>query len=372
MTRHVRTRIVPPAFIAALALAVVLPACASTSKSVFAGGRLRPASGTKHVILFIGDGMGAEHVRAAGMYRSGPGGTLAFEAFPCRGAVATANADGGLTDSAAAATAMATGVKVHNMVVSVASPGDGSPLRTALELAQAGGRSTGLVTTTDISDATPAAFAAHRPSRTDHAGIDDDYLARSRPNVLFGGGKFLAGAEAMRAGYAVVRDRAEMTSLDTESNDRVAGLFGTENLPYEADGTGGLPPLSEMTDVALRILDNNPAGFFLMVEGGRIDHGSHANDIGRTISETIALSDAVEVAVEWARTHTDTLIVVTADHETGGLRLLGPSAAGVVPAVSWSGTRHTAATVPFYARGIPACPRSGTLENTEIFRMIIR
>ncbi len=306
------------------------------------------------------------------MYGYGPGGTLAFEAFRCRGAVTTANADGGTTDSAAAATAMATGVKVHNMVVSVASPGDGSPLRTALELAQAGGRSTGLVTTADISDATPAAFAAHRPSRTDHAGIDDDYLARSRPNVLFGGGRFLAAAEAEHAGYVVVRDRAEMTSLDTKSNDRVAGLFGTDNLPYEADGTGDLPGLSEMTAVALRILDDNPAGFFLMVEGARIDHASHANDIGRAIGETLALSNAVTVAVEWARTRGDTVIVVTADHETGGLRLLGPSAAGVLPDVSWAGTRHTAATVPFYAQGIPACPPSGTLKNTEIFRMITR
>jgi len=372
MTRPFGRRTLPPACIAALVLALVLAACASPRAAVCPGAPHQPAPRAKYVILFIGDGMGFAHVRAAAMYRSGPRGALSFEAFPFRGSVATANADGGVTDSAAAATAMATGVKVHNMVVSVASPGDGSPLRTALEIFEAAGRSAGLVTTSFISDATPAAFAAHRPSRTDYAGIDNDYLAGARPNVLFGGGKFLAAGDAARAGYAVVRDRAEMTAPDTVSRDRVAGLFGAGNLPYEVDGAGGLPRLPEMTAVALRILAKNPAGFFLMVEGGRIDHASHANDIARAAGETIALSDAVAVAVDWARSRDDALIVVTADHETGGLTLLRTSPAGILPSVAWGGTRHTAGAVPVYAQGVGAERASGTLKNTDIFRIITR
>lgn len=161
-------------------------------------------------------------------------------------------------------------------------------------------------------------------------------------------------------------------ALDAETQDRVAGLFGTASLPYEQDGPGGLPRLPEMTGVALRILDNNPEGFFLMVEGGRIDHASHANDIGRTVRETIAFSDAVAVAVGWAGTRADTLIVVTADHETGGLRVLGESAAGVLPPASWSGARHTAVDVPVYAWGVGADRVSGAIANTDIFRIIVR
>ena len=372
MTGRVRSRVVPAAFIVS-ALALVLSACAAGRSAIVpAGDGFRPALEAKNVILFIGDGMGPEHVKAAGMYLGGPGGTLSFEAFPFRGSVATANAEGGVTDSAAAATAMATGVKVHNMVISVASPGDGSPLTTALELFKTAGRSTGLVTTSYISDATPAAFGAHRASRTDYAGIDDDYLVRSRPNVLFGGGKFLTPADALGAGYAVVRDRAEVLALDTETQDRVAGLFGTDSLPYERDGYGELPRLPEMTGIALRILDNNPKGFFLMVEGGRIDHASHANDLERAVVETIALSQAVAIAVDWAAIRGDTLIVVTADHETGGLRVLGDAAAGHVPAVSWGGTRHTGTRVPAYAKGIGAERVSGMIENTDIFRIIVR
>ncbi len=356
----------------AVVLALSPSAFAGGPRAAPAAGRLQPGLVAKNVILFIGDGMGPQHVRAAGMYRSGPGGRLSFETLPFRGSVATANADGGVTDSAAAATAMATGVKVRNMVISVASPGNGSPLRTALEIHKTAGRSTGLVTTSCITDATPAAFAAHRASRTDRAGIGDDYLVRSRPNVLFGGGKCLKPAEAAAAGYAVVRNRAGLLALDTETHDRVAGLFGTDDLPYEADGTGELPRLPEMTRVALRLLDNDPDGFFLMVEGGRIDHASHANDIARAVRETIAFSEAVAVAVDWARARGDTLIVVTADHETGGLRLLGLSAAGVVPAVSWAGTRHTAADVPVYAQGVGADRVPGARENTDIFRIIAR
>ncbi len=371
MIPRLRARDVPPALVALL-LALVLSACAAARGGAPAGSQPAAAPAAKCVILFIGDGMGFAHVRAAATYRSGPSGTLSFEAFPFRGTVATANADGGVPDSAAAATAMATGVKVRNAVVSVASPGDGSPLRTALEIFGAAGRGTGLVTTSDITDATPAAFAAHRPSRTDRAGIAHDYLAASRPNVLFGGGKYLAPADAARAGYAVVRDRAQMIAPETASRDRVAGLFGADNLPYASDGTGDLPQLAEMTEVALRILGHNPAGFFLMVEGGRIDHASHDNDTGRAIGETIALSDAVAVAVRWARARDDTLIVVTADHETGGLRLLGPSPAGVLPAVTWEGRRHTAARVPVYAWGVGAGRAAGALENTDIFRIITR
>jgi alkaline phosphatase len=134
-------------------------------------------AGAKNVILFIGDGMGAEQVRAAGMYAHGSSGTLSFEAFPHRGLVKTHDAYFKVTDSAAASTAMATSVRVASRVISVALPGDISPLETLLERFQTMGKSTGLVTTTIITHATPAAFGAHRQSRYDYTGIAADFLS---------------------------------------------------------------------------------------------------------------------------------------------------------------------------------------------------
>ncbi len=174
------------AFAFALSL-FVLPALSCSGKWARPPVHPAPAGAARNVILFIGDGMGFAQVEAAGMFATGRPGTLSFETFPFRGSVRTGNAVGEVTDSAAAATAMATGVKVGNGVISMALPGNGAPLETALERFKASGKSTGLVTTTIITHATPAAFGAHEPSRNNYSGIADDYLNDSRPNVLLGG-----------------------------------------------------------------------------------------------------------------------------------------------------------------------------------------
>jgi alkaline phosphatase len=270
------------------------------------------------VILFIGDGMGAGQVAAAGLYA---GGALSFEAFPYQGQVTTYSASSAITDSAAAATAMATGRKVNNGVISTAIPGDGAELRTVLEKAADAGKSTGLVTTTSITHATPAAFAAHEPSRSNNAQIAQDYLTQTQPNVLLGGNGFMSGATA--AGYTVVSDAAGLQALDTDNTTFVSGQFAGGDMTYELDRapTTTQPHLSDMTAVALDMLDNDPDGFFLMVEGGRIDHAAHANDIERTVQEVLEFSRAVETAMDWIATSAalETLVLVTADHETGGL-----------------------------------------------------
>jgi alkaline phosphatase len=324
----------------------------------------------KNVILFIGDGMGFEQVKAAGMYASGESGTLSFESFPYTGSISTNDAEGRTTDSAAAATAMATGVKVPNGVIAMEIRGSGRPVETILEHYKAKGKWTGLVTTTFIAHATPAAFAAHTPRRDDYDNIVSDYLRQSRPNILFGGGKYISGDAARRAGYTVVVDRAGLMALDDKKETMVAGLFGEEHMPFETDGPGLLPSLSDMTRVALRILGDHPGGFFLMVEGGRIDHACHANDISRAVSETVEFSNAVAGAIGWSKGRTDTLILVTADHETGGLRVLKNNGAGVAPTVSWSSADHTPQNVPVYAWGPNVESISGTHENTHIFTVI--
>ncbi len=321
------------------------------------------AASPKNVIVLIGDGMGPVQVEAAGMYA---GSDMSFEALPFQGLTTTYSANSSITDSAAAATALATGQKVNNGVISMAYPGDGSELTTALESYQATGRATGLVTTTYMTHATPAGYGAHEPSRNNLSQIANDYLTQTQPNILFGGGaNGMSSGAATAAGYTVVTDHAGLVGLDTSTETDVSGQFGTYHLPYEYDQSPSVH-LSEMTGVALDILDNDADGFFLMVEGGRIDHAGHSNHIQRNIFETVEFSDTVQVVLDWAATRTDTLVVVTADHETGGLSIIQDNGAGSFPTVSWSSGGHTAADVPVYAWGLNARNISGTVDNTFI------
>jgi len=327
----------------------------------------------KNIIILIGDGMGLEHVKAAGMYAYGSAGTLLFEDFPYQEQVTTYSYDSSVTDSAAAATAIATHTKVNNGVVSVKLPGDGSELMTLLEYFKNSGKTTGLVTTTAITNATPAAFGAHEISRSNLSQIAQDLLQQTMPNVIFGaGGDGMSVSAAQTAGYTVVTDRASMQGLNTETATRVSGQFGTGQLPYEYDGSfATMPHLSEMTVTALAILDNDPDGFFLMVEGGLIDWAAHDNNLNRDIFETIEFSDTVQVVTDWAHANADTLIIVTADHETGGLLVTQNNGQGVLPSVTWSTAGHTGVNVGIYATGENAQLFTGTIDNTDIYAKVI-
>ena len=332
----------------------------------------------KNVILFIGDGMGPAQVQAARMYNGGP---LSFETFPHHGRVTTYAANSAVTDSAAAATSLATGRKVNNGVISLAIPGDGSDppqeLTTLLEYFQAQGKSTGLVSTAHLTHATPAAFGAHEPSRGNLDAIAADFLTQTRPDILLGGGGGgMSPAAATAAGYLAFTDRSGLQTVvdDGETVPRICGLFGEGHMPYEYDQAGQykkLPHLSEMTEIALRLLDNDEDGLFLMVEAGRIDHAGHGNNIGQNIHETIEFAKAVRKAMDWATKRKDTLIVLTADHETGGLEILADGGTGAFPKIAWSTTGHTATNVPVYAWGANAHTISGrTIDNTDIFNVI--
>lgn len=322
----------------------------------------------RNVILLIGDGMGLEHTRAAGMYLHGAPGTLSFEGLPYQSEMTTHNVDEETTSSAAAATAMATGFKVDNGVVSLMIPGDGRELETTLEFHQAQGRMVGLVTTTSLSNATPAAFGAHVVDRMDFVGIVDDYLYQTKPNVIFGGGgDGMTPAGAAAAGYTVIQTRSEMQDLDTDTTTRVSGQFGGRDMPYELTGDYTvLPHLSEMAATALDILDNDPEGFFLMVEGGRIDHASHGNLLEEMIYEVMEFSETVQLVLDWAADRNDTLVLVTADHETGGLEIVQDNGQGQLPTVTWAGTDHTSAKVGVWASGPGAYVVAGLIDNTDI------
>ncbi len=305
---------------------------------------LVPAAGLagqpKNIILMIGDGMGPAQVGAAWLYSNRIlGKELRMVEVMKSGRTAymvNDTADATVTESAAAATQIACGVRVPARAVGMGTDGK-TPCKTVLELAKDKGVATGLVTTSGITDATPAAFAAHVPHRSDEASVAAQEL-QSRVDVLLGGRKqfFLPEAqggkrkdgrnlleEAGRAGYAVVGTASELRSA---TGGRVLGLFNMGNMAYEIDrAKTAEPSLAEMSAKTLELLAKNPKGFFVMIEGGRIDHASHRNDAAGTIRDTLAFDDAVGVALDFQRRNPDTLIIVTADHETGGMGIIGHS-----------------------------------------------
>ncbi|MGE5553644.1 MAG: alkaline phosphatase [Betaproteobacteria bacterium] len=291
----------------------------------------------KNVILLVGDGMGFGAVQYARNVLVGPGGRLAFEKLPYVGLVTTYAANGWVTDSAAAATAMATGFKTNNGMVAVKP--DGTPVKTILEAAQEAGKAVGLISTNTIYDATPAAFGAHWGKRSGSDEIAAQLVER-KIDVLLGGGAdrfFPTGVgpgkrgdgknlvdEAKAAGYTYVSNKAELAAA---SGSRLLGLFHPSYMNYQDDRDevqSEEPSLAEMTAKALEVLSKDPDGFFLMSEGARIDHMAHTAEVAGVVAEVKDFEAAVEVALKFAAGRQDTLVIVTADHDTMGLSVTEP------------------------------------------------
>jgi len=325
----------------------------------------------RSLLLFIGDGMGLAHINAARLAAGGAGGRLAMERLPVVGLVRT-HAHGALvTDSAAAATAMATGAKTRNGRIGVDA--QGRRLASLMELAQAAGLATGVIATSSVTHATPAAFAAHIDDRDREAEIARQLVA-SELDVVLGGGRALFRprgrrddrdllAAARRAGFEVLGSRGELEQA-AGGGGRLLGLFADEAL----SGAAGEPVLAAMTGAALAHVGSRRAGFVLMVEGSQIDWGGHANDAAMVVEELLAFDAAVAVGAAFARRRGCTLMLVTADHETGGLAVMGGDPAGGRPFMRFSTPRHSAVDVPLYALGPGAERFAGTLENTDIAR----
>lgn len=302
-----------------------------------------PAAPFDNIILMIGDGMGWGQLNAT-MKFLGPSVNLTIEELTYLGDVETYSLNDPATDSAAAATALATGNRTNNNMVSMTP--SGKILTSILEASEALGKSSGLVTTTPVSHGTPAAFGAHVPHRSDQLTIASQEINKGI-EVLLGGGKSwfttLLG-QAYANGYYLVENRTEL--LNAVMEDYLLGLFSDGDLSYEYDRDPLLDPhILEMTNISLQILERNPNGFFLMVEGGRIDHASHNNDINNTIGEVIAFNEAVEVAYEFAQQNSGTLLIVVADHETGGLIV---NMSSPVLDYQFTSTAHTGAPVPVF------------------------
>jgi alkaline phosphatase len=283
----------------------------------------------ENVIFMIGDGMGVSHVTLTRVAT----GDLNMDKFPYGGIVTTypLSSSGLITDSAAAGTALATGHKTDNGVISQIPTGE--KLKTAFEAAVESGKSAGIVTTSKITDATPACFYAHTAGRSNEDEIAEQLLISGADVILGGGlGYFLPSgtegskrkdnlnltSEFEKEGYQFVRDRKELLKAEEAP---VIGLFTPSYMSFELDRGENEPSIAEMTQKAIELLSQSKNGFFLMVEGGRIDHEAHANDAAGVIAEIKAFDKAIGLALDFASSNRKTLVVVTADHSTGGMVL---------------------------------------------------
>jgi alkaline phosphatase len=292
----------------------------------------------KYAFLFIGDGMGQAQVNTAQAYTAildnKPGfKTLTFTQFPVMGCASTYANNRFITCSAAAGTALATGNKTNIGVISM-NPECTKPLETIAEKAKKHGLKAGIITSVSIDHATPSAFYAHQPSRSNYFEIGLE-LANSHMDFFGGGGfkepmKVIDGdtihimEKVIENGFTLVNTPEDFDALTT-GNEKVLAiapnLADGAALPYMIDGNIGNPTLANYTQKAIDLLQDSK-GFFIMVEGGKIDWACHGNDAATNVLETLAFDDAVAVAKAFYDQHPDeTIIVVTADHETGGLAL---------------------------------------------------
>ncbi|MBZ0235163.1 MAG: alkaline phosphatase [Deltaproteobacteria bacterium] len=340
------------------------------------GGPDAPLGTAPVVIVMIGDGMGQGALDAASLFRHGETGRLFMQSLPYRGELRT-GAPSGITDSAAAATVMATGQYTWNG--RVALDRDGAPVETLLERARHRGWAAGLVTTTSLPHATPAGFSAHVFSRHEYTAIADQQVRRTRPQVMLGGGHAYfeaAGPESVRtdgglydelerAGYRIVRDRLGLEDAVASGATELFGAFAPDQMTMTAARAPDTmePDLPQMALAALTTLDRDRQGFFLMIEGGRIDHGGHANNLVDVVHETLAFDDTIALVSAWARARGNVTVIVTADHECGGIEIATARGIGEYPDVRWRWGAHTNARVGIFGEGPGAEVIEGVVDH---------
>lgn len=326
----------------------------------------------KNVILLIADGTGIAQISSGQLSLVGADGYLNLQRMPITGIIKTQSSSSLITDSAAGATAYSCGMKTGNGMIAYLP--DDSHCTTLLELAEEKGLSTGLVATSTITHATPASFAAHVRSRGNETGIADQYVD-SDVEVFLGGGRefFIPQSqegssrkddrnlieEFENKGYEYLSTAEEMKN---SASEKVLGLFANSGM----DSENRTPTLGEMTTTALSKLETNENGFFLMVEGSQIDWASHANDAEYAIREMKDFDDAVKVALDFAKEDGETLVVLTADHETGGMTMMNSSEDPKKLRVHWVTDYHTALPIALMAYGPQAIQFSGWNDNTDI------
>ena len=375
--------------------AAALTACSFLGKNVH--------DSQKNIIFMVPDGMGLSNTTAARIFKNGPNGArLNFETLENIGYQSTHSANSTVTDSAAAASAWAVGEKFNNGEISCHdndSDGtcDGEPALTILDIAKSKGLATGLVATSDITHATPAAFGATVHNRKCEEEIARQFLARDIEVLL--GGDIAANRSSCKlphssgdwlknlltkysdSGYAVVKTGAEMNVVANGGTRKLLGLFkggGKTQELFRINPAVGYPEaeptLAEMTAVALKVLEKNKDGLFLMVEGSQIDWAAHAHDVNGLIAETLGFEEAVKVVLDWVNVNPvrrmNTQVIVVADHDCGGFAINGPhgslSEAGDIVDDAWTSGNHTAVDTIVYSQGPLTWKLNKAVDNTYL------
>ncbi len=319
----------------------------------------------KNIILMIGDGMGTTHLFAA---YTANGGTLNITNMPYSGFATTQSADNYTTDSAAAGTALSTGKRTYNGAIAVDL--DKKPIPTILEIAEQNGMGTGLVSSSAITHATPASFIAHNESRNNYEEIAADFL-KTDIDLFIGGGKsFFEEREDGRNLLEELKAKNYLVfdSISQAANPEKAPLAILTAPKHNSVWPGRGELIPDATEKAIKVLSKQKKGYFLMVEGSQIDWGGHENNTGYIVKETLDFDRAVGKALELAALDGETLIIVTADHETGGMAIeTGDFEKGEVHAKYTTG-HHSGVMVPVFTYGPGAEHFTGVMKNTDIFQ----
>lgn len=328
-------------------------------------------SNVKNVIIMIGDGMGPNQVKAGGIKKGEP---LHIQTITQTTYSATASANNAVTDSAAGGTALATGVRTNNGYVGM-SP-NGEELTTVMDIALKKGKRTGVVTTDVLSGATPMDFAAHNKDRNASSALLKS-AADSGVNL------FVSNTGDSIAKFTdeegnVYTDIENVEDISETQSDYVIGDYSiSASAPSMTANTGSGVAFDKVVRESLEYLSKDPDGFVLMAEGAKIDKCGHSNDFNGMIKELLAFDDAVKVTMDWADERDDTIVIVTADHETGGLQIAeNATKENLSSSYQWTTTNHTDADVycKVYGReidfeGFSSEGRAGRIKNIDVFEM---
>ncbi|MDB2386079.1 alkaline phosphatase [Shewanella sp.] len=302
----------------AVATLIFLPFLASANVEIN-----NAPSRPKNIVIMIGDGMGPAYTSAYRYFRDNADTeeieqTVFDRLLVGMASTYPAKESGYVTDSAASATALATGVKSYNGAISVDI--NKRPLTTIMQMAKAKGMSIGVAVTSQVNHATPAAFLTHNENRRHYDEIAASYLHTQADVILGGGQKYFSAAlleQFKNKGYQNIDN---LSQLDNITQGKVLGLFAQVQLPWAIDDNN-IDTLSRLTQKSLDLLSQNDNGFVLLVEGSLIDWAGHNNDIVAAMAEMHSFANAMEVVEQYVRQHPDTLLVATADHNTGGLSI---------------------------------------------------
>lgn len=322
-----------------------------------------------NIILMIGDGMGNSQISAALTTIEFP---TAFERFPYSGLVKTQSKSNKITDSAAAGTAIATGNKTNNGMIGMNS--DSIPVPSILEILYDKGMKTGIVVSCYVTHATPASFIAKNINRGNNYEIAYDFAKTDKLNLLMGGGRkyFADRKDAHNLIDTMITNGwcyyENLENIDHDK-DKILVLADNKHLPAYPERGDFLP---KATEIALEALSkNNENGFFLMVEGSQIDFAGHNNDSTYLVNELKDFNNTINIVLDFAKKNPNTLVLVTADHETGGLTIIDPDERYTDTYFHFSTGSHTPTLVPIFSFGHSADKFSGIMDNTEIMKRIL-